>query len=75
MKTAAAAAACSATTEYLPSDLEQLWVQNTADWEQDFCSHMAPYEDSTKIWLQTQTQLADLQQQYVDASTSPAQVC
>lgn len=67
-------AACKVSTQYLPSDLEQLWVKNVAAWEADFCNHMAEVENSTRVWLDTLTELRKAQAQYQNANTSPAEV-
>ena len=57
---------CNITTEYLPSNLEQVWLSNAAAWEKDFCSHMAEVESSTRVWLDTLEQLTQLQGKFDD---------
>lgn len=71
----AAGTACKINTMYVPSDLEQAWLTNAENWEQDFCSNMAAHNPAVNVWLNTLTHLTSLQQQHRTADNSPAQVC
>lgn len=68
-------AACKVSTKYEPSDLERLWVAYAGPWADNFCSHMAPLDNSTRVWVDTLAEHARLQTQYrQDDNTSPAEV-
>lgn len=73
--TSAQLSRCNQTTEYLPSDLEQLWLSNVATWEQQFCNSLQALENSTRVWLDTLAQLTSMQEQHMQqGDKSPAQV-
>ena len=68
----AAPSACNISTEYLPSDLEQLWLKHVQQWEPAFCNSLQALENTTQVWLKTLQEVVKLQDTSVDKS--PAQV-
>lgn len=66
--------ACNVSTEYIASGLERQWLQHVEVWQKSFCSSLQAVENSTTVWLQTNARLTSLQQQYLQADNSPAQV-
>lgn len=48
-------------------------MQNVAEWQDDYCNHMAAVEDSTRVWLDTLAQHTKLQEDKATGQ-SPAEV-
>lgn len=70
-----AGAACRATTQCVPSDLEQAWLATAGKWEHDFCDTMAAHDTAAKAWVDTLREHTSSQEQHKTSDKSPAEVC
>lgn len=71
---AAAQQPCTVKREYVPSQLEQSWLDNVGTWQMQFCNSLQPLENATKVWLSTLAAHDKMQAQMLAGPKSPAQV-
>lgn len=69
------AAGCNITRRYLPSELEQQWLDNVGSWQGSFCSVLQQFDPATQQWLAALAVHTQAQQQGASIEgKSPAQV-